>query len=84
MSGLFDWWIEDCQCNPGEATASFWKVQSFRFLTTLQVHLKNFATIALVLTTMPGSEAICERRFSKIKHIATDLNTTMNRNTSLS
>ena len=36
--------------------------------------LKPFAEIALIIVTMPCTEAVCERAFSQMKTLLTDLN----------
>jgi hypothetical protein len=80
---LFHWWMECAPIDPGESTSSLWrKMRSKRvvipgFHSGCPVSLSNLWKIGVALTTLPASEAICERCFSQIKHLASDLNTSM-------
>lgn len=80
---LFHWWLESAPVDPGESTESLWMrmkgrsvvIPGYRF--GAPVPLLNLWKIAVALTTLPASESICERCFSQIKHLASDLNSSM-------
>ena len=82
---LFEWWLSDAKINPGESTRSLWRGMKFKNVQILgfqegrKIHLQNFWRIAVALTSLPASESICERCFSQIKHLANDLNCSMNK-----
>ena len=80
---LFEWWLSDAKVNPGESTKSLWKRMKFTnvqipgFQDERKIPLQYLWRIAIALTTLPASESICERCFSQIKHLASDLNCNM-------
>ena len=80
---LFHWWLESAPVDPGESTESLWKRMKERsvvipgYRSSAPVSLLNLWKIAVALTTLPASESICERCFSQIKHLASDLNSSM-------
>ena len=74
---LYDWWLFDSDCYPGETFYSVWrnpnkyvKLQG----NDSNISIKNLATIAMALLTLPASEAINERCFSQVKHLVTKYN----------
>lgn len=80
LLGLFDWYIKYAEFDTGENLYSYWRQMA---TTTIKekgtnsgcpTSLKPFAEIALVIVTMPCTEAVCERAFSQMKTILTDLN----------
>ena len=78
--GSFDWYIRNAEFDRGENLYSYWrqmKLTSFTEKGTNKgnpVSLKPFAEIASIIVTMPCTEAVCERAFSQMKTVLTDLN----------
>ena len=81
IPSLFDWWLTESKVYPGESAFVYWKNAMNKKVSFPDigktVELKDFSMLVLALISMPASEAICERCFSRIKHLASDLNTNM-------
>ena len=80
LPGLFDYYIQEIEYSKGENMYQFFKELSIKKVTILGLNSGNpvswnaFAIICSILLMMPCSEAVCERAFSKMKSILTDLN----------
>lgn len=78
--GLFDWYIKYADFDAGENLYSYWR--QLKFLEIVEkgtnkgkpTSMQPLAEIASIIVTMPCTEAVCERAFSQMKTIITDLN----------
>ena len=80
---LFEWWLSDAPFNNGNSTRSLWKIMRFKriqipgFQNGRRIPLCNLWRVVVALTTLPVSESICERCFSQVKRLTSDLNRNM-------
>ena len=80
---LFDYYIDSFDYNEGENLMAFWMLQMWEEVKIPNankgkaISLRAFLTAVLCIISFPASEAMCEKAFSAIKSIITDLNTTM-------
>lgn len=83
LPALFDYYVDSFDYNEGENPMAFWKSQILEEVKIPHINegnaisLRAFSTAALCIISFPASEAMCERAFSALKSIITDLNTTM-------
>ena len=80
LPATFDNYIKFASIGAGEDPFIFWENKASESISIPQVNgnfpisLNIFATIALILISLPASEAMVERAFSQLKAIATDFN----------
>lgn len=83
LPALFDYYLDSFKYNEGENPTAFWKSQIEEEVIIPHVNeskpipLNAFATTILCIISLPASEAMCERAFSALKSIISDLNTSM-------
>lgn len=83
LPAIFDNFIKFACIDDGEDPYVYWEQKIDESITLPQVNggnpisLSIFSTIALIMISLPASEAMVERAFSQLKAISTDFNKSM-------
>lgn len=83
LPAMFDNYITYAEIGDGEDPYAYWSEKLDDTVTIEQVNggmpisLAIFANIALIMISLPASEAMVERAFSQVKAIVTDFNRSM-------
>ena len=90
LPALLDNYISFWNVNEGEDPHAFWNERIDETIVLPQanggnpISLSVFATVALILISLPASEAMVERAFSQVKAIGTSFNKSMSNDLFLS